>query len=111
LAAERGCGEAAYEMFNVMAPVAAIDVGQRLESIRYLREHGFSASHNVQMTLCAEYARGNLAGATQASAVQYVRKIVSNNTRPATSLRCDQADLDRNGKMRYVLDCHSIHTH
>eukprot|EP00038_Savillea_parva_P008432 m.176941 g.176941 ORF g.176941 m.176941 type:complete len:688 (-) comp14253_c0_seq1:335-2398(-) len=104
LAAERGCGEAAFEMFNILTPQTAVrDVSQRLESIRYLREHGFSASHNVQMTLCNEYVRGNLAGATQAAAVQYVRRIVDANARPATILRCDQGDLDRNGKMRYIL--------
>jgi len=104
LAAERGCGEAAFEMFNILAPTAGVrDVSQRLESIRYLRDHGFSASHNVQMTLCNEYVRGNLAGATQAAAVNYVRRIVDANTQPITAVRCDQDDLDRKGKMRYIL--------
>lgn len=91
-------------MFNILTPATATrDVSQRLESIRYLRDHGFSASHNVQMTLCNEYVRGNLAGASQAAAVQYVRRIVEANASPATGMRCDQGDLDRNGKMRYIL--------
>lgn len=103
VAAERGCGEAAFELFKILNGNGNHDVGQRVDSIRYLREHGFSQSLNVQMALCSEYAKGYFAGASADETIAYFRDVVAQQSRHAVASACAQKDLDKQGKMRYIL--------
>lgn len=103
LSAIRGCGEAAFDIYKMMNSAGNLDMGSRQQSIRFLREHRYTASLNLQIALCMEYVKGNLAGASQYEAIEYFRSVVSKYRSAPSSLQCTQKDLDKAGKMRYIL--------
>lgn len=104
VAAERGCGEAAFELFQMASVAGRNDVSQRLDSIRYLREHGFSQSLNVQIALCDQYAKGYFAGVSPQEAMAYFHAVIKEQSRYIPpEIPCNQKDLDKQGKMRYIL--------
>jgi len=105
-AAEKGCGDAAFELYQLRnRKVHEMDIAQKVENIRYLREYESSGSWNVRVALCTEYAKKNFAGASPKAAEQYFRSAVmehsiASNTMPEDGI---QRDLDKYGKMRYIL--------
>ena len=106
MAASKGCGDAAYELYQLKKATAiSFDVGARTENIRYLRGFEASGSWNVEVSLCTEYARGNYAGKGPKAAEQYFRQAVQTYSQltAANNLYASDSDLDKDGKMRYIL--------
>jgi len=103
-AAKKGCGEAAFELFKILNNTGAtFDVGQRVDSIRYLRDYCYSGSLNVQMALCGQYVQGHMAGVSVDEAILYFRDVVKKQSHNTITSPYQQKDLDRQGKMRYIL--------
>ena len=107
MAASKGCGDAAFELYQLRrANAVSFDVGARTENIRYLRGFEGSQSWNVEVSLCTEYARGNFAGKGAKAAQHYFRQKVQQNSQLTSAHQLyatDASDLDKDGKMRYIL--------
>lgn len=104
MAASKGCGDAAYELYQLRrANAVSFDVGARTENIRYLRGFEGSQSWNVEVSLCTEYARGNYAGKGAKAAQHYFQQKVMLNSQLTAAHLTESPDLDKDGKMRYIL--------